>query len=48
MKALTTANLVALCVALLLTVGEVLVIQYDAHQRIVRYQAETTAAAERS
>jgi len=48
MKALTTANVVALFVALMLTVGEVLVMQYDVHQRVVQYQAETSAAAERS
>jgi cell division protein FtsL len=47
MKALTTANLVALFIALVLTAGEVLIIQYDAHQRVVRYQAETSASAER-
>jgi cell division protein FtsL len=48
MKALTTANFVALLVALVLTAGEVLVVQYDEHQRVVQYQAETSAAAERS
>ena len=37
MKALTTANLVALFVALVLTVGEVVVMQYDAHQHVARY-----------
>jgi len=47
MKALTTANLVALLAALLLTAGEVLIMQYDAQQRVVRYQAEIHAAAER-
>jgi hypothetical protein len=47
MKALTTANLVALFVALALTAGEVLVMQYDVHQRVVQYQAETSTSAER-
>ena len=47
MKALTTVNLVALFVALALTAGEVLVMQYDVHQRVVQYQAETSASAER-
>jgi len=47
MKALTTANVVALFVALVLTVGEVLIMQYDVHQRVAHYQAETSASAER-
>jgi len=47
MKTLTTANVVALFIALALTAGEVLVMQYDAQQRGVQYQAETSASAER-
>ena len=47
MKALTTAHLVALFVALALTAGEVLVVQYDAHQHLVQSQAQTSTSAER-
>jgi hypothetical protein len=37
-------NLVALFAALLLTVAEVLVFEYDAQQNVVLYQAEAAAA----
>jgi hypothetical protein len=37
-------NLVALLAALLLTAGEFLVMQYDARQHVVRYQAEAIGA----
>jgi hypothetical protein len=47
MKALTTVNVVALFVALALTAGEVLIMQYDAHQHLVQSQAETSTSAER-
>jgi len=38
------ANFFALLAALLLTVGEFLVIDYDARQQVVRYQAEAASA----
>ena len=37
-------NLVALFAALLLTVAEVLVFEYDARQNVVLYQAEAASA----
>ena len=37
-------NLVALLAALLLTAGEFLVMDYDAQQHVVRYQAEAIRA----
>lgn len=37
-------NFVALLGALLLTAGEFLIIQHDARQHVVRYQAEAAAA----
>jgi hypothetical protein len=40
----TTTKFVALLAALLLTVAEFLVIEYDSHQRVVRYQAEAASA----
>src|SRR5262249_43890083 len=43
MKAPTAPNFVALFVALVLTVGEVLIMQYDTQQHVLRYQAETNA-----
>jgi hypothetical protein len=39
-------NLVALLAALLLTAGEFLVMDYDARQHVVRYQAEAISALE--
>jgi hypothetical protein len=36
-------NLTALLAALLLTVGEFLIIEYDARQHVVRYQAEAAS-----
>ncbi len=36
-------NLTALLAALLLTAGEFLIIQYDARQHVVRYQAEAAS-----
>jgi hypothetical protein len=41
----TTTKFVALLAALLLTVAEFLVIEYDAQQHVVRYQAEVASAA---
>jgi hypothetical protein len=37
-------NLVALLAAVLLTVAEFLVFEYDARQRVVLYQAEAASA----
>ena len=37
-------NLVALLAALLLTAGEFLVMDYDARQHVVRYQAQAVSA----
>jgi hypothetical protein len=39
-----TANFIALLGALLLTGVEVLIMDYDARQRVVLYQAEAVAA----
>jgi len=38
------ANLIALLAALLLTAAEFLVMEYDARQRVVLYQAEAARA----
>jgi hypothetical protein len=39
-----TTNFVALLAALLLTAAEFLIMDYDARQRVVLYQAEAAAA----
>jgi hypothetical protein len=41
----TTTKFVGLLAALLLTAAEFLVFEYDAHQHVVRYQAENAVAA---
>jgi hypothetical protein len=40
-----STKVVALFAALLLTTAEYLVFEYDAHQHVVRYQAEVDGAA---
>jgi hypothetical protein len=40
-----TSKVVALFAALLLTTAEYLVFEYDAHQRVVQYQAEINGTA---
>jgi hypothetical protein len=47
MKALRATNIVALLTALALTAAEVLIIEYDAQQRVVEYQAQTHLPAQR-
>jgi len=40
-----STKVVALFAALLLTAAEYMVFEYDAHQRVVQYQAEASGAA---
>ncbi|HEV8017130.1 MAG TPA: hypothetical protein VGP32_01070 [Steroidobacteraceae bacterium] len=42
---ITTTKLVGLLAAVLLTTAEFLVFEYDAQERVVRYQAENAVAA---
>ena len=39
-----STKIIALFAALLLTTAEYLVFEYDAHQRVVQYQAQTSGA----
>jgi len=47
MKTLHATNIVALLAALALTAAEFLIIEYDAQQRVVEYQAQTYLPAQR-
>jgi hypothetical protein len=47
MKTLHATNIVALLTALALTAAEFLIIEYDAQQRVVEYQAQIQLPAQR-
>jgi hypothetical protein len=44
---MNTTKIVAMLAAVLVTAGEFLVLDYDAQQRVVAYQAEASAPAQR-
>ena len=44
---MNTTKIVAMLAAVLLTAAEYLVLDYDAQQRVVTYQAEVNALAQR-
>ncbi|HTT01071.1 MAG TPA: hypothetical protein VMG11_03195 [Steroidobacteraceae bacterium] len=47
MKTLHASHIVALLAALALTAAEILIIEYDAQQRVVEYQSQTHLPAQR-